>query len=199
MGDKYSKKSIKTTRPKRINFNTFGTPTAIKGVRHYSLPSGHGRDFKVSDIEQLQDSLLARKEYNDARRLAVLATSLDEAGELGFASRGIGGNGMLGLSEDRMPLSYVGAGPEIGGKQINHNLTDLRTRHSDNWLNGGTGGPVIMSGKDGYDKFWNENDVRKATIYLNKSYIRPRDREDAWNNRAAAALLLQQAMLNNNK
>lgn len=181
-------------KPKRINFATVGIPTRLPGVRHYTLANGHGRDFKVSDIEQFQDSLIAHPEYNDARRLAVLATSLEEAGEKGFASRGIGGNGMMGISKERMPIELVGAGPTIGGKQIHWFLEDVPAIHPDNWNHGGIGGLPIKSAKDAHDKFWNSNNVSDATIYLNKGYIRPAEREAAWNNRVATALMLQKLM-----
>ena len=145
-------------------------------------------------MTQLQDSLIARNEYNDARRLAMLSTGLAEPGHQGFASIGIGGNGILGMSKERMPLNLVGAGPVIGGKQIHYILEDIKGLHSDNWHHGGKGGLPIQNAKDGYNKFWNENDIRKATIYLNKGYIRPKAREEAWNNRVATALLLQKYM-----
>lgn len=182
------------TRVKKIDFNSFGKPTSIKGVRKFTLANGYTRDFNVADISQLQDSLAARKEYNDARRLSMLATSLAEAGDKGFASIGIGGTGILGMSKERMPFNLVGSGPVIGGKQIHYILEDIRGLHPDNWNHGGKGGLPIQNAKDGYNKFWNENDVRKATIYLNKGYIRPAERENAWNNRVATALLLQKYM-----
>ena len=181
-------------RVRRINFATFGTPTATKGVRHFSLANGYGRDFKVSDIEQTQDSLIAHPEYNEARRLAVLATSLGEAGEKGFASRGIGGNGIVGISKERMPIEYIGEGSVYGGQQLHWLVNDLQRIHPDNWNHGGTGGLPIRNAKDAHDKFWSSENPTDATIYLNKGYIRPAEREAAWNNRVATALLLQKMM-----
>ena len=189
MGEKNKKPTSK-----RINFATVGTSTAIPGVRHYSLAGGHGRDFKVADIEQVQDSLLAHPEYNEARRLAVLATSLEEAGEKGFGSRGIGGNGMFGISKERMPLSYVGKGSGIGGKQIHWFLDDVQALHPDNWNHGGSGGLPIRNAKEAHNLFWNADDVSDATIYLNKGYIRPAERESAWKNRVNTALMLQKLL-----
>lgn len=108
----------------------------------------------------------------------------------GAASRGVGGNGYLGLSSKRMPEKYLDDSVEGRAEQIHFILEDLTKTHSDNWLDGGAGGPKIMSGKDGFNKFWNSRDVGEATKILNKSYIRPAGKLDAWNNRAKIATLM---------
>lgn len=112
--------------------------------------------------------------------MAILATAAQEMDERGHASQGIGGNGYLGFSTKRMPLHLL----KNRSAQITTILNDLETTHPDNWLDGGTGGPTILNGKEGYKKFWNAVNVENAAKYLNKSNIRPRDREEAWNNRA---------------
>ena len=109
----------------------------------------------------------------------------------GAASRGVGGNGYLGLSEQRMPTSYLDNTPEGRGKQIHFLLEDMLTTHSDNWLDGGSGGPTIKNGKDGFTKFWSSPNVYEAARIFNKSYIRPAGRLDAWNNRADVAKAMQ--------
>ena len=150
------------------------------------ISNNRNRAINIEHLQQFDDSLLARG-YADPQRFAFLATSAQEMNEDGAASRGVGGNGLLGYNEYRMPLSYLGSTKEEVGNQIHYLLDDVERRHKDNWLDGGPGGPTIRNGKEGFDSFWNNNDVRKATVYLNKSNIRPRDREEAWNNRADIA------------
>lgn len=150
-------------------------------------------------LEQLQDSLIARK-YPEAQRAAILATSYNEMDSRGGASRGVGGNGMMGLSKDRMPITLLGDTPEMRGKQIHHILEDLGTVHTGthpqagNWSGGGTGGPKIMSGQDGYNQFNSTTDAYNAAMILNKRYVRPRDRVPAWQNRGNDAVLMQKYM-----
>lgn len=132
---------------------------------------------------QLQDSLIARN-YPFPQRMAILGTSMQEGSP---GSYGVGGNGYFGMSEERMPVSYLGDTPEQRGKQISFILDDLETTHPNNWLNGGTGGIRINSGKDGYNMFWNAKDINTATQVLNKSYIRPDGRLSAWNHRTTVA------------
>lgn len=152
-----------------------------------------GRAVNIPAMEQLQDSLVARG-WGLPQRLAIMATAAQEMDKNGAASRGVGGNGYLGLSFQRMPEEYLDDTPEGRGRQINYIFEDLLTTHSDNWLNGGSGGPKIISGQDGFNQFWENNNVWNATQVLNKSYIRPRDREEAWNNRAAVAKAMQKHM-----
>lgn len=149
-----------------------------------------GREVPVKALEQLQDSLIARK-YPMPQRLAILGTSAQEMNWRGAASKGIGGNGYLGYSSSRMPVSYLDDSVQGRGDQIHFLLNDLETTHSNNWLDGGAGGPVIMTGQDGYDMFWNSDDIGEATVVLNKSNIRPAGREDAWNNRAGVAISME--------
>lgn len=145
-----------------------------------------GRAVDREAYSQLQDSLVARN-YPFAQRMAILGTSMQEGSP---GSKGIGGNGYLGLSSQRMPIRYLGNTPKERAKQITYILNDLETTHPDNWLDGGSGGIRIRSGKDAYNMFWNTNDVDSAAQILNKSYVRPRDREAAWNNRSKVAKTL---------
>lgn len=135
---------------------------------------------------QLQDSLIARN-YPFPQRMAILATSMQEGSPGG---RGIGGNGYLGLSPQRMDTTLLGNTSEQRAKQITFILDDLEYTHPDNWLDGGTGGIKIDSGKKGYDMFWNTNDVDSATQILNKSYVRPAGRQTEWDNRSKVAKTL---------
>lgn len=136
--------------------------------------------------------MIARN-FDEPQRLAILGTSAQEMDERGAASVGIGGNGYLGLSELRMPIELLDDTPEGRGKQIHHILEDITHVYTGthpqagNWSDGGKGGPILMSGKEAYDKFWNATDPTEATIILNKSYIRPAGRIDAWKNRASVA------------
>ena len=152
-----------------------------------------GRAVNIPAIEQLQDSLIARG-WGMPQRLAIMATAAQEMDKNGAASRGVGGNGYLGYSESRMPVDLLDDTPQGRAKQINYLFNDLQTIHSDNWLDGGSGGPTIMSGKDGYNQFWNGNNVYETTRVLNKSNIRPAGRLDSWNNRASVAKAMQRHM-----
>lgn len=173
-GDKANTQSKTDTR--RVNFDK---------VRKANI--NRGRDIPVEAIEQFQDSLLARG-YGLPQRLAILATSMQELdAKEGAASVGVGGNGYLGLSYGRMGKEYLDDSIEGRGKQINFLIEDLNKTHSNNWLDGGSGGPKIMSGKDGFNQFWNADDIELATRILNKSYIRPAGKEASWNNRARIA------------
>ena len=156
----------------------------------FEQEGNRNRPVNVPAMEQMQDSLIARG-WGLPQRLAVLATAAQEMDANGAASRGVGGNGYLGYSESRMPLTYLDDTPEGRGKQIHFLLDDLTTTHSDNWLDGGAGGPKIMNGKDGFNQFWNSDNVYEATRILNKSNIRPAGREAAWNNRAGVAKAMQ--------
>lgn len=144
------------------------------------------RATSVPALKQLQDSLIARN-FGEPQRLAILATSAQEMDKKGAASKGIGGNGMLGYSSERMPTKYLDDTEEGRAKQIHFLIEDMLTTHSDNWLDGGSGGPYIKNGKSAYNQFWNGTDATLLTKIFNKSLIRPRDREDAWDNRATVA------------
>ncbi len=170
---------------KRVDFEKF---MAAKG--------NGNRPLDIVAMEQMQDSLIARR-YNLPQRLAILATAAQEMGAEGAASRGVGGNGYLGLSEQRMPLSYLGNTPKKRGEQIHYLLEDLNKVHSDNWHHGGNGGISIKTGQEGFDKFWSEPNVWNATQILNKSYIRPRDRQAAWDNRSTVAKNMQKYLYEN--
>ena len=156
----------------------------------FDQEGNRGRAVNIPAMEQLQDSLIARR-WGLPQRLAIMATAAQEMNENGAASRGVGGNGYLGYSSNRMPEEYLDDSPEGRGKQINFLFEDLLKIHSDNWLNGGSGGPKIMNGRDGYNQFWNGDNVYETTRVLNKSNIRPAGRLDAWNNRANVAKAMQ--------
>lgn len=151
---------------KRVDFQAMVNDRA--NVRYMDIPS----------MNQLQDSLIARG-FPEAQRLALLATAEHEMGTQGAASRGIGGNGYWGLNEQRMPTSYLGNTPEKRAEQIHYIIENLinvyKGTHpqAGNWSDGGTGGPKIMSGQDGYNQFWKALDPMTATQILTKSYIRP--------------------------
>lgn len=185
---RYDDGGVKKTTARKVNFPEF---LQKKGTE--------ARATNIAALEQLQDSLIARK-YPEAQRAAILATSYNEMDSRGGASRGVGGNGMMGLSKDRMPITLLGDTPEMRGKQIHHILEDLGTVHTGthpqagNWSDGGTGGPKIMSGQDGYNQFNSTTDAYNAAMILNKSYVRPRDRVPAWQNRGNDARLMQKYM-----
>lgn len=175
-----------------------GNKTSAQKVRENNTDSRRVDMSKVTSFDnlnrkvdaeaysQLQDSLIARN-YPFPQRMAILGTSMQEGSP---GSYGQGGGGYLGLSSKRMPKSYLGNTLEQRAKQITFVLDDLERTHSNNWLDGGSGGVKINSGKDGYNMFWNTNDVDSATQILNKSYVRPRDRQAAWNNRSKVAQTL---------
>lgn len=173
------KKTAETPTLKKVDFNEW-----------FEQEGNRNRPVNIPAMEQLQDSLVARK-FRLPQRLAILATAAQEMDSKGAASRGVGGNGYLGLSEKRMPTSYLNDTEKGRGKQIHYLLEDLLTTHSDNWLDGGSGGPTIMSGQDGFNQFWESPNVYEATRILNKSYIRPAGKLDSWNNRAGVAKAMQ--------
>lgn len=151
------------------------------------------RPMNIPAMEQFQDSLIARG-FDEPQRLALLGTSAQEMDSRGAATIGVGGNGYLGLSSSRMPIELLDDTPEGRGKQIHYVLEDLTHVYTGthpqagNWSDGKSGGPVLISGQDAYNKFWAAKTPKEATIILNKGYIRPRDRQDAWNNRASVAI-----------
>lgn len=162
-------------KPRVVNFEEFVEKEGNRG-RYLDIPA----------ISQLQDSLIARG-WGEPQRLAILATSAQEMGKDGAASRGIGGNGYLGYSSQRMPISYLSNTPDGRAEQIHFLIEDLLVKHPNNWLGGGKGGPYLKNGVDAYDKFWNSNDVNEATQIFNKSVIRPAGGLNAWKNRAKVA------------
>ena len=50
----------------------------------------------------------------------------------GAASKGVGGNGMLGYSSERMPTKYLDDTAEGRAKQIHFLIEDMLTTHSNN-------------------------------------------------------------------
>lgn len=152
----------------------------------YAGNNNRKRGVNTEELKQFQDSLVANN-IPLAQRLAILGTSAQETGTEGSASYGIGGMGLLGLSGQRMDSALVSHNPDTVGMQIHFLIQDLKKRHSDNWLEGGAGGPTIKTGKEGFEKFWGGNNVDTITQVLNKSYIRPAERLNAWKNRAEVA------------
>lgn len=180
-----TKKSLETVR--RVNFESF---QKAKGQQ------ARATDFDT--LRQFEDSLINRG-YPEATRAAFLATAYNEMGKAGAASKGIGGNGILGLNEYRMPITLLGNTPKVRGKQIHHILEDVthvytgKHKQAGNWNDGGSGGPKIMNGQDGSDQFWSSNDPYNATVILNKSYIRPKLKSD-WHLRGNDARMMMKHM-----
>ena len=172
---KFKKRDSDSPKQRTVNFEEFMEKEGNRG-RYLDIPA----------ISQLQDSLIARG-WGEPQRLAILATSAQEMGKEGAASKGIGGNGYLGYSSQRMPVSYLSNTPDGRAKQIHFLLEDLITKHSNNWLGGGKGGPYLKNGSDAYDKFWKSEDINEATQIFNKSVIRPAGGINAWENRAGVA------------
>lgn len=171
-------------------------PTITKRVNISKITQqeNRGRAVPVKALEQFQDSLIGRS-YPYPQRLAILATSLQEVDHRGAASVGKGGNGLLGLSKERMPVTLLQDTPEGRGDQIQFLLNDLEHivgAPNNNWTSGNNQPPKVQSARDGFNKFWNASTPYDATIYLNKSYIRPAGNKDAWVNRADISTLLQQ-------
>lgn len=169
------KKNESEENPRRVNLEEW-----------YKNNGNLDRATSVPALKQFQDSLIARN-FGEPQRLAILATAAQEMDKKGAASKGVGGNGMLGYSSERMPTKYLDDTSEGRAKQIHFLIEDMLTTHSDNWLDGGSGGPYIKNGKSAYNQFWNGTDATLLTKIFNKSLIRPRDREDAWDNRATVA------------
>ena len=137
------------------------------------------RPFHKQYMEELQDYLLAQG-FTPIQVAAILATSYREASHGG---KGRGGYGDLGLSSERLDLKLLKNHP----KEMEFLAKDLKTRHENNWLDGGPGGPYILNGEAGYNGFYNATTPGEAALYLNKSYIRPSARESEWNARASVA------------
>ena len=172
---KFKQQDPDSPKPRVVNFEEFVEKEGNRG-RYLDIPA----------ISQLQDSLIARG-WGEPQRLAILATSAQEMGKNGAASRGIGGNGYLGYSSQRMPISYLSNTPDGRAKQIHFLLEDLLVKHPNNWLGGGQGGPYLKNGADAYDKFWNSEDVKEATEIFNKSVIRPAGGVKEWESRGKVA------------
>lgn len=170
-------------------------PLLTRRVNISNVTTKENRDRYVPTAveEQLQDSMIGRV-YPYALRLALLGTSLQEVGPEGAASIGVGGNGLLGLSKERMPVELLGNTPEAAGKQIKFILDDLEQiigAPNNNWTSGNNQPPKVNTAQEGFDRFWNATNPYDAAIYLNKCYIRPRDGQEAWKNRADIANMLQ--------
>ena len=155
------------------------------------------RGFSITDLNQFQDSLIARG-YPEAQRLSLLATALDEAGPKGAASQGKGGNGYLGFSWNILPDREIitkATTPEGRGRQIKYILDKLETQ-GDPWLGGDSIPPYIKNSEDAYRRFWTASEPDSATLYLNKGFIRPKDPNDRQHRAEVSRTLQQKARLN---
>ena len=162
------------TKTKRVNYKKwYAQEKQKKGDKV--------RPLNEDVLTQFDDSLIARG-FGEAQRRAMNATSHQEMGRKGAASRGIGGNGIMGLSEKRMPLKYL----NDTGAQIHYIINDILNMNGDNWTDGGAGGPYIKNAKEGYKKFFEATDPYEAAVILNKCYIRPAAQSD-WYERARIA------------
>ena len=143
------------TKTKRVNYKKwYAQEKQKKGDKV--------RPLNEDVLTQFDDSLIARG-FGEAQRRAMNATSHQEMGRKGAASRGIGGNGIMGLSEKRMPLKYL----NDTGAQIHYIINDILNMNGDNWTDGGAGGPYIKNAKEGngvytfgknsYDGHWLNN------------------------------------------
>ena len=164
--------------------------TRVDFDAYKNAKENRGRFVNVPVLNQLQDSLIARG-YGEPQRLAILATSASEMDKNGAASKGIGGNGILGYNSTRMPVRYLDDSIKGRGNQIHYLLEDIESLHPNNWSDGGKGGPFIRNAKDAYEQFWNSDDVKQATVIFNKGNIRPAGGEDEWNARGNEASIMK--------
>lgn len=139
------------------------------------------RRFDPDKMNILQDSLIARG-VALPQRAAVLATALHESGgDENARSKDGRFNGLIQWSKERMPKDKTLKG------QIHKLMEDLFTpEYKTNWTDGGGGEPFIMRGADGFNNFWNAGGPYQATMFFNKSYVRPAE-EQARKNRAVEA------------
>lgn len=137
------------------------------------------RSFIPENMEQLQDSLINR-EFGPSQRAALLSSVLHESGGKTNAKNGQF-RGIAQWSKERHPNT------EDLGKQIHYLIESSLDPSSPNWSDGGDGAPYIQRAIDGYNAFWNPNiGPYNATMYYNKGYIRPKDKQ-ARVNRAVEA------------
>ena len=137
------------------------------------------RNFIPENMEQLQDSLINR-EFGPSQRAALLSSVLHESGGKTNAKSGQF-RGIAQWSKERHPNT------EDLGEQIHYLIESSLDPSSPNWSDGGDGAPYIQRAIDGYNAFWNPNiGPYNATMYYNKGYIRPKERQ-ARVNRAVEA------------
>ena len=137
------------------------------------------RSFIPENMEQLQDSLINR-EFGPSQRAALLSSVLHESGGKTNAKSGQF-RGIAQWSKERHPNT------EDLGEQIHYLIESSLDPNSPNWSDGGDGAPYIQRAIDGYNAFWNPNiGPYNATMYYNKGYIRPKEKQ-ARVNRAVEA------------
>lgn len=137
------------------------------------------RTFIPKNMEQLQDSLIARG-IGEPQRLAILSNVLHESGG---NPKAVGPGNFKGISQwgtDRYPNT------EDLGEQIKYLLDTSSNPIDPHWSHGGKGVPAINNLKAGYNSFWNNNNPYDATLYYSKGYVRPKE-EAARINRAKEA------------
>lgn len=137
------------------------------------------RAFVPKNMEQLQDSLIARG-IEEPQRLAILSNVLHESGG---DPKAVGPGNFKGIAQwgaDRYPNT------EDLGEQIKYLLDTSSNPVDPHWSHGGAGVPAINNLKAGYNSFWNNTNPYNATLYYSKGYVRPKE-EAARINRAKEA------------
>ena len=137
------------------------------------------RAFVSKNMEQLQDSLIARG-IGEPQRLAILSNVLHESGG---DPKAVGPGNFKGIAQwgaDRYPNT------EDLGEQIKYLLDTSSNPVDPHWSHGGAGVPAINNLKAGYNSFWNNTNPYNATLYYSKGYVRPKE-EAARINRAKEA------------
>lgn len=156
----------KTKKDDRIDFSSY-------------KPS-YNRGFNVENMEQIQDSLIARG-YPAPQRQAILASVLHESGGDPKAVSSDGNfKGIIQWGPDRYPNT------DKLDEQIHYMLEEVSKPASPGWTHGGGGLPFIKNLQEGFNGFWNASNPYDAAMYFNKGYVRPAE-EDARKNRAKEA------------
>lgn len=137
------------------------------------------RAFVPKNMEQLQDSLIARG-IGEPQRLAILSNVLHESGGDPKAVGPGNFKGIVQWGADRYPNT------EDLGEQIKYLLDTSSNPIDPHWSHGGAGIPTINNLKAGYDSFWNNANPYNTTLYYSKGYVRPKE-EAARINRAKEA------------
>lgn len=145
------------------------------------------RSFISANMEQIQDSLIAR-DFSLPQRLAILSSILHESGgdpKAVDATKKFKGIGQWG--KDRYP------GTEDLGEQIHSLMETSLDPSSPNWTHGGSGIPTIRRAIDGYNSFWGSTNPYEAALFYNKGYLRPKEVQ-ARINRANEAANMERAV-----
>lgn len=139
------------------------------------------RKFIPENMEQIQDSLIARR-LTKPVRAAVLSTILHESGGDPKATSDDGlYKGLVQWGKERYPNT------ENLGEQIHYLLESMQDSKSPNWGDGGVGAPKTNSGKEAFNGFWKGYGPYYTSMYFNKGYVRP----GATNNKDKAKRALQ--------